>query len=236
LDGSLSSRCRLRHESAAVLAIIDTFTGPSRFRGQRIDNLCGSGDGEEMDEADALVPDDLDLVDEAEAAKVVSQLCLSDVFIQTAEIDVARGIALLDSEKDRRRHGAGFSPAYLEFDTMQRYLLEGRIGVERSSGATLEEGNEGTRFLPENADGFNGAKLDKAEEFIDEGVRREVAHVDGTTISSICRCEARDWGVSLRSRNIKGRKTGLPSDSMTEGSTVEAVVCEMHHSHHVHSS
>ena len=193
LDSGLSSRCRLRHESAAVFAIIDTFTGPSWFRGQCIDNLCGGGDREEMDEADALVPDNLDLVDETEAAKIVTQLCFGNIFVQAAEIDVARGIALLDSEKDRRWHGAGFSPADLEFDTVQRYLLEGGIGVESSGGSTIEERNEGTRFLSENTDRFNGPKLDETEEFIDESVRRKVAHVDGTTISCICRCEASDW-------------------------------------------
>ena len=193
LDGGLSSRCRLRHESAAVLAIIDTFTGPSGFRGQCIDNLCGSGDGEEMDEADTLVPDNLDLVDEPKAAKIVTQLCFGNVFVQAAEIDVARGITLLDSEKDRRWHGAGLSPSDLEFDTMQRELLEGGIGVERSSGSTIEEGNESTRFLSENANRFNGAKFDETEEFVDEGVRREVSHVYSTTISCICRCKACDW-------------------------------------------
>ena len=119
LDGGLGSRCCLRHESAAVLAIIDTFTGPSGFRGKGIDNLCRNSDREEMDETDTFVSDNLDLVDEAETAKIVTQLSLGNVFVQAAEIDVARGIALLDSEKDRRGDGAGFSPANLEFDAVQ---------------------------------------------------------------------------------------------------------------------
>jgi len=58
-------------------------------------------------------------------------------------------------------------------------LFEGGVGVESGCCCAFEEGDEYARFFWEDADGFEGAKVDEVEELVDGGGCGEVADVDG---------------------------------------------------------
>ena len=60
-------------------------------------NLCSDGDRQEMNKANVLVPDDLDLVDEPESTGIVPELLFGDGLVETAEVDVPTCVALADS-------------------------------------------------------------------------------------------------------------------------------------------
>lgn len=57
-----------------------------------------------MDETDVLVAYDLDLVNETEAAEVVTEHLFCHALVETAEIDVATGTILLNSHGDLSRN------------------------------------------------------------------------------------------------------------------------------------
>ena len=59
-------------------------------------NLCNNGDTKEVDEADVLVPNNLDLIDQIEPAEIVPQLFFGRVLIQPVEIHIPAGVAPLD--------------------------------------------------------------------------------------------------------------------------------------------
>ena len=59
-------------------------------------NLRNNGDTEEVDEADVLVPNDLDLIDQIKPAEIVPQLFFCRGLIQPAEIHIPAGVAPLD--------------------------------------------------------------------------------------------------------------------------------------------
>ena len=76
-------------------------------------NLCRNGDAEEVDETNVLVPDDLDLINQTEPAEVISQLFFGRVFIQTAEVHISAGVALLDCQSNLAGNWGRLSPTNL---------------------------------------------------------------------------------------------------------------------------
>ena len=120
-----------------------------------------------MDEADVLVPDDLDLINQTEPAEVIPQLFFGRVLIQTTEIHVAAGIALLNCQSDLAGNWGRLSPADLQLLPMQRQFLDDRIRIELSGSGGVQEGEENARLLREHADRFEGAKVDEIEKFVD---------------------------------------------------------------------
>lgn len=97
-----------------------------------------------MDEANVLVTDNLDLVDETEATKVIAELLLGRTLVKPTKIDVTACIALADSEGDLTGNRGRLAPTYLELLAMQRELFDGRIGVERACSGAIKEGKENT--------------------------------------------------------------------------------------------
>ena len=49
-----------------------------------------------MNKANVLVPDDLNLVDEAKSTAIVPELLFGDRLVETAEVDVPTRVALAD--------------------------------------------------------------------------------------------------------------------------------------------
>ena len=101
-----------------------------------------SGDAQEVDKANVLVANDLDLVDQTKATEIVAEHFLGDILVETAEINVPARIALLDCECHCARDSRRLAPADLELLTVQRELLDERIRVERGSGGSVQEGQE----------------------------------------------------------------------------------------------
>jgi len=125
---------------------------PNDEKGQT--NLCRNGDAEEVNEADVLVPDDLDLINQTEPTEVVPQLFFGCVLIQTTEVHVSAGIALLNCQSDLAGNWGRFSPTDLQLLPMQRQLLNDRVGIELSGGRGVQEGQEDARLLREYSDRF----------------------------------------------------------------------------------
>ena len=73
---------------------------------------------EEVDETNVLVTDNLDLVDETKATKVIAELLLGRTFIKPTKIDVTACIALTDGEGDLAWDRGRFSPTNLELLAM----------------------------------------------------------------------------------------------------------------------
>jgi hypothetical protein len=130
-------------------------------------------------EADVLVPDDLDLVDEAEAGEVVPELLLRHVLVQAAEVHVPAGVALADRQRDLLRDRARLAPADLELLAVEGELLDRRVRMKGGGGGALEEREEDAGLLGEDADVLERAEVDEVEELVDGRRRREVADVDG---------------------------------------------------------
>ena len=99
---------------------------------------------EEVDKANVLVADNLDLVDETEATKVIAELLLGRTLVEPTKIDVTACIALADSEGDLARDRGRLAPTNLEFLAMQRKLFDGGIGVERACSGAIKEREENT--------------------------------------------------------------------------------------------
>ena len=56
-----------------------------------------------MKKASVLVPDNLDLVNELESNKIISELLFRNGLVKTAEVDVPACVALADSQGDLAR-------------------------------------------------------------------------------------------------------------------------------------
>lgn len=120
-----------------------------------------------MDEADILVTDDLDLVNQSETAEIVAEHLLGHAFIQSTKIDVTAGIALLDALQNLARDWAGFSPTNFEFVSVKSDLLDGRVGMESSGGRSIQERNEDARLFGQDANGLEGTEMNQIQELID---------------------------------------------------------------------
>ena len=77
-------------------------------------NLRRDGDAEEVDETNILVSDDLDLINQTEPTEVIPQLFFGRVLVQTTEIDVPAGVALLNCQCDLTGNRGGLSPTNLQ--------------------------------------------------------------------------------------------------------------------------
>jgi len=134
-----------------------------------------------MHEANVLVPDNFDLVDESEAAQIIPQLLLSQRLLEPTQVDIPTCVALTDRKSDLSRHGRRLSPADFELLSMESQFLDRSVRVERSSGRAIQERQENAGFLWEDTDRLQGTKVHQIEELVDGGGRREVADIDCTS-------------------------------------------------------
>jgi hypothetical protein len=185
LGGLCGGLLALRDVRASVLAVVDALAGPLRLRRERVHDLGGGGDAEEVDEADVLVADDLDLVDEPEAGEVVAELLLGHALVESAEVDVPAGVALADRECDLLRHGRGLAPADLELLAVKRELLDRCVRVELRGGRAVEEAQEHTRLFRKDADVLERAEVHQVEELVDRRRRREASDVH-SPVGRVC--------------------------------------------------
>jgi hypothetical protein len=95
---------------------VSTTTLPNNERDQ--DHLCRNRDAEEVDEADVLVPNNFDLVNQTEPAEVIPQLLFSGVLIQTTEIYISACIALLNRQCDLAGNWGRLPPTDLQLLSM----------------------------------------------------------------------------------------------------------------------
>ena len=149
-----------------------------------------------MDETNVLVPNYLDLINQTKPAEIIPQLLFGRVLIQTTEIHISTGVALLDRQSDLAWDGRRFSPADLQFLAMQRQFLDDRVGVELSSGRSVQERQEDTRFLRENSDRFKRTEVNEVEEFVNRSGCGKIPNVDG----------ASGGGVRGTESNLKGSR------------------------------
>jgi hypothetical protein len=103
---------------------------------------------------DVLVTDNLDLINQAKAAKVVPKLLLRRTVVQSTKIDIAACIALADGERNLARHGRRLAPSNLELLAVEGKLFDSGIGMKCRGSGTIEEGKENARLFGEDADGL----------------------------------------------------------------------------------
>lgn len=174
-----------------------------------------------MNKTNVLVPDDLDLVDKTEAAQVVPQHLLGSVLVQTTQIHVPARVALANRQGDLARHGRRLAPTDLELLAMQGQLLDGCVGVERSRGSAIQEGEEDARLLGEDTNGFERTEVDEAEELVDGGGGGKVSYVNGTS-SGISGVEA------VEAVKRAGIKVGLLAEVEVQGRNARLVEALLH--------
>ena len=76
--------------SASILAVVDTARClPFGFLRKLSNGLDGIADGQEMHESNCLLANDLDGVNRAEFAKILTQLILGNILRQVAKVDVS---------------------------------------------------------------------------------------------------------------------------------------------------
>jgi hypothetical protein len=92
-----------------------------------------------VNKTDVLITDNLDLIDQAKAAKVVAELLLRRTLIQPAEINMAR-------------HGRRLAPSNLKHLAVEGELFDSGIGMKCRSSGTTEKRKENTRVFGEDAD------------------------------------------------------------------------------------
>lgn len=236
---------RLGNVCATIFSKVDPFACPCGFSGKCVNNLgrkresirlviemetrprsyLGSnGDAQEMDESNVLVAHNLDLVNEAESAELISELLLGHILVEASNVDVPARIALANGKchlcRDRRR----LAPTDLELLRVQRQFLDGSIGVESCCGLAVEEGEEDTRLLGQHANGFKGAEVNQVEQFVDRSGCGEVSNVDrapgsvtGCTHSGsegdrvICSCSLAETGEESAILILRVRENGWPT-------------------------
>lgn len=120
-----------------------------------------------MDKPNILVSHDFNLVDKTEPAQIVAELFLGHILVKSTDVYIPARIALLDAERNLAWHRAGFPPTNLQFLPMQRQLLDRCVGMEGCRGCTVEERQEHTGLLRQNADRLKRAEVDEIEELID---------------------------------------------------------------------
>ncbi|KAH6604270.1 hypothetical protein Trco_007716 [Trichoderma cornu-damae] len=166
---------------APVLAVVDAAGSlPLGLLGQLGDGLDGVGDGQVVDEGDALLADNLDGVDGAKLAEVLAQLLVGHLFGEVAQVHVPGGAGLLNGQRHRRGHLGGLAPADLDVLALDAELLEDGIGVEVGGGAGVQEGDEGAVLVGQQANRLDLAAPDVAQDLLGAGVRGDVAEVDGS--------------------------------------------------------
>lgn len=133
-------------------------------------HLHRSSDTQEVDEPNTLVPDNLHLIDQSEAVHIIPQSSFRQVRVQPSDKNVPRSLGQSDPLDDIVRNRRRFAPTDLKLLTSKRELLDGGVGVEGGGGGSIEEGDENTRLLGEEADGFDGSEANEVEKFIDSGV------------------------------------------------------------------
>jgi hypothetical protein len=105
-----------------------------------------------VNKIDILITDNLDLIDQAKAAKVVAELLLRRTLIQPAEINIAACSALADGELNLARHGRRLAPSNLKHLAVEGELFDSGIGMKCRSSGTTEKRKENTRVFGEDAD------------------------------------------------------------------------------------
>lgn len=133
-------------------------------------NLDGCSDRQEMNETNVFIPNDLDLVDRSKPLEVIPQRALIHILLQPTDVDVPRRLGLDDRHPDLGRQRRRFPPPDPEFLTMERELLDRRVGVEGGSCRAVQERNEHARFFREKPDGFDRSEPDEVQEFVHRGI------------------------------------------------------------------
>jgi hypothetical protein len=91
---------------------------------------------------DVFITDDLNLIDQAKAAEVVTELLLCRALIKSAEIDITACVALTDGQRDLAWHGRRLAPSNLELLAMEGKFFDRGIGMERGGSGAIEEREE----------------------------------------------------------------------------------------------
>jgi hypothetical protein len=99
----------LRNVRRPVLPVRNPLPDVLLLLRQVLHNLDRRRDGEEVNETDVLVTDDLDLVDRAETREVVSERLLRRRFVEVADVNVSRRAGLLNGGEDVGGDGGGFA-------------------------------------------------------------------------------------------------------------------------------
>ena len=139
-----------------------------------------------MHEPDPFIPHDLDLIDQPKPTELVSELLLRHVLVQTSKVHVPTRVALSDRKRNLRGHRARFPPADFQLLAVQGELLDGGVCVEEGGGVAVEEGEEDAGLFREDADRFEGTKVDEVEQLVYGGGGREVADVHRASDSVVC--------------------------------------------------
>ena len=88
---------------------------------------------------DILVLDDLHLVDKPKPTHIVSELLLCRTLVQLTKVYISAHVALLDHQLHLHAHRGRLPPANLELLSVQRQLLNCRVGMEGSSSGCIKE-------------------------------------------------------------------------------------------------
>ena len=175
---------RLGHVGAAVLTIKDPLRSlPLGFLGQLGHGFHRVTNGQEVDESNSLLLDDLYGIDGTELAQLLPQLILTHFLGQVTKVDVARCARLLYCECHGCRNLRRLPPADLDVISLDRKFLQDRVGVEVGGRVAVEEGNEGTVLIREKANRLDLSAADVVENFFSGRFGGYVTQVHGSARS-----------------------------------------------------
>lgn len=192
----------LGNVGAAVLAVVDaTRSLPLGLLRELRDGLDGIGDREVVDKGDVLLTDDLDGVNGAKLAQILTEFLIGHLLGQVTQVHISRGTRLLDSQSNRGRHLGRLAPTNLDILTLDAELFQDGIRVEVGGGASVQEGDEGAVLVGQQADRLDLAAADVAKNLLSTCVRGDVAQVNSSAGSSDNARSHRD-GRSGRERSL----------------------------------
>lgn len=134
-----------------------------------------------MNESNVLITNNLHLINQSKATQIIPQLLFSDILIQSAEVDIPAGVALLDSQRNLARHRRRLSPTDLELLSVKGELLDQSVRVERGGGSAVQERKEYARLFWKYTDRFERSKVDEVEKFVNGSGCGQIADIDCTS-------------------------------------------------------
>jgi hypothetical protein len=113
---------RKEGRDTAILAVADALVGPSFLRRQGGNDLHSGANGQEVNEANVAISNNLDLVNVAKARQIIAQSLFSAMAVQATDVDVSASSLVVNSLPDRRRDRRLLAPSNFAAQKSQRVV------------------------------------------------------------------------------------------------------------------
>lgn len=208
---------------ASILSVVDaSWSLPLSLLWELSDGLDGVANGEEMDETNGLLADQLNGVNWAKLSKILSDLLLGNIFWKVTQVDISGGTILLNGQCDRGWDWRWLSPSDLDILSSNGQLLQDGIRVEVSSRGAIQERDESTVLVWQKTNRLNLSRADMTEDLLSSCFSWDVSKVHGSRGSRDNSRSSNHWRSSWRCLSIEVGVLGWESSWRHETSTTES--------------